>query len=139
MSVSFKEVKIGDSLPVLQIEPINRTILALYAGGSGDHTPYHIDIDYAKAAGFDDVIAHGMLSMAYLGRLLTQWVLQSQIRTFEARFLTITPVHVALTCTGEVVEKFVVENENRVRVSLAAHDQAGNVTLAGAAVVGLLD
>ena len=43
---------------------ITRTTLALYAGASGDHNPMHIDIDFAKKAGFPDVFAQGMLVMA---------------------------------------------------------------------------
>ena len=47
---------------------ITRTTLALYAGASGDHNPMHIDIDFAKKAGFPDVFAQGMLVMAMLGQ-----------------------------------------------------------------------
>ena len=31
------------------------------AARSGDHNPIHVDIDFAKTAGFPDVFAHGML------------------------------------------------------------------------------
>ena len=61
----------GTELPALAVEPISRTTLALFAGASGDGNPIHIDLDVARSAGLDDVFAHGMLSMAYLGRLLT--------------------------------------------------------------------
>ena len=66
------EVSVGQELPPLKLPPITRTTLALFAGASGDHNPVHIDIDFARAAGMPDVFAHGMLSMAYLGRFLTQ-------------------------------------------------------------------
>ena len=49
-------------------------------------------IDGAKAAGMPDVFAHGMLSMAYLGRFLTRWAPQMQLRQFAVRFAAITPV-----------------------------------------------
>ena len=62
----------GTELPPLVVDPISRTTLALFAGASGDHNPIHIDLDVARSAGLDDVFAQGMLSMAYLGRLLTQ-------------------------------------------------------------------
>lgn len=39
---------------------ITRARLALFAGGSGDCNPVHIDIDVARTAGFDDVFAQGM-------------------------------------------------------------------------------
>lgn len=63
----------GDMLPTLTLEPLNRTTLALFAGASNDHNPLHIDIDYAQRAGMPDVFAHGMLSVAWLGRQLTDW------------------------------------------------------------------
>ncbi len=64
-------------LPPLIVDQISRTTLALFAGASGDHNPIHIDLDVARSAGLDDVFAQGMLSMAYLGRLLTDWVPRS--------------------------------------------------------------
>src|ERR1700720_167590 len=74
----------------LAMDTITRAQLALYAGASGDHNPIHIDIDFAKQAGMPDVFAHGMLSMAYLGRLLSNWVPQEAIRSFAVRFVAIT-------------------------------------------------
>ena len=75
----------------------------MFAGASGDHQPAHIDIDAARAKGRDDVIAHGMLMMAYMGRMLTDFVPQDRIRCFATRFLAVTPVHAEPTCTGRVV------------------------------------
>ena len=63
----YNDLNIGDNIPSLVKRPINRTTLALFAGASNDHNPMHIDIDFAKKSGFDDVFAHGMLVMAYLG------------------------------------------------------------------------
>ena len=56
-------------------------MLALFAGASGDHNPIHIDLDVARSAGLDDVFAHGMLSMAYLGLWLTAGVPQERLRS----------------------------------------------------------
>ncbi|GAB4152901.1 MAG: (3R)-hydroxyacyl-ACP dehydratase subunit HadB [Sphingomonadales bacterium] len=139
MIVKWAGVEVGDNLPPLTAGPITRTTLALYAGGSGDHTPYHIDTDYAHRAGYDDVFAHGMLSMAYLGRLLTQWVDQRQIRAFNARFLALTHVHDEIMCSGQVVEKIREAGEGRVRLTLAATTKAGVQTLSGTAEVALPD
>src|ERR1700753_3945883 len=94
----FNDVKVGDTLPPLTLEPINRTTLALFAGASGDHIRLHIDTDYARKAGMPDVFAHGMLSMAYLGQLLTRWVPQDRLRTWNVRFLAITPLHAVVKC-----------------------------------------
>ena len=46
---------IGDSFKLTK-NPISRTTLALFAGASGDHNPIHIDLDFVKKAGLDDVL-----------------------------------------------------------------------------------
>jgi acyl dehydratase len=125
------------NIPSLEIEPISRLTLALFAGASGDHNPIHIDLDYAKAAGMEDVFAHGMLSMAYMGRMLTNWIPASRLREFGVRFMAITHVHDRITCSGRVVEKFERDGEALVRVELKAVNQKGETTLAGEAVVAL--
>ena len=53
---------------------IGRDTLAAFAQASGDDNPIHLDSGVARSMGFDDVFAHGMLSLAYLGRLLTNHV-----------------------------------------------------------------
>ena len=90
----------------LTTEPISRLTLALFAGASGDHNPIHVDLDFARKAGMDDVFAHGMLSMAYLGRMLTDWIPQEAMREFSVRFTAITHVHDRVICTGRIVERF---------------------------------
>lgn len=131
------QIELGTELPPLGLAPISRATLALFAGASGDHNPIHIDIDNAKSAGMDDVFAHGMLSMAYLGRLLTNWVPQRDIRSFGVRFAAITPVHATPTCTGRVTSIEDVDGERRARIELAVTLADGTTTLAGDAVVAL--
>lgn len=117
--------------------PITRTTLALFAGASGDHNPIHVDIDSARASGMDDVFAHGMLSMAYLGRLLTDWVPQNRVRELSARFTAITPVLADPVLRGSVDSIDVVDGERRATLSLEAVLADGTRTLVGSAVVAL--
>jgi acyl dehydratase len=128
---------IGTELPELVIEPISRTTLALFAGASGDHNPIHIDLDVARSAGLDDVFAHGMLSMAYLGRLLTDAFPQQQLRSWKVRFAAITPVHAQPTCTGRITGIDESTGERLATVELRVTLADGTQTLAGQAVVAL--
>jgi len=127
----------GAQLPPLRIDPISRTTLALFAGASGDHNPIHIDLDVARSVGLDDVFAHGMLSMAYLGRLLTNVVPQQHLRSFQVRFASITPVHGEPTCTGSVTSIDEVNGERHATLELQVSLPDGTVTLLGSAVVAL--
>jgi len=136
-TLNFATVQVGDLLPALNLAPINRTTLALFAGASGDHNQIHIDIDYARKAGMADVFAHGMLSMAYLGRLLTQWVDQRQLRHFAVRFVGITHLGHQLTCTGKVVAKLEEHGEQRIKVEIQTANQYGDIKILGDAVIAL--
>ena len=130
----FESLKVGDEIPALKIPPVSRHTLALYCGVSGDYNPIHVDLDYAKSAGLDDVIAHGMLSAGYLSRMLTDWVPQSSIRSINNRFTAMTHIGDSVTCTGKVVEKFEKGNEKLVRLEMQAHTPEAQTIIAEAVI-----
>jgi acyl dehydratase len=134
---SFDALQVGDAIPALELPPVSRLTLALYCGASGDHNPIHVDTDFAHSSGLPDVIAHGMLSMGWLARLLTNWVQQTAIRDYSVRFAAMTQVGEKITCTGQVTEKFEVNGERRVRLSLTTANAEGQIKLAGEAVIAL--
>jgi acyl dehydratase len=133
----FDTVAVGDTLPDLILPPVDRTTLALFAGASGDHNPIHIDVDFARRAGMPDVFAHGMLGMAWLGRLLTGWAPQSRLRRFQARFQGITHLGNAIRCSGRVVEKLELDGERCVRIEVQSANQFGQTKIVGEALVAL--
>jgi acyl dehydratase len=134
---SFNSVQIGDELPALQLPPVNRAMLALFAGASGDHNPIHIDIDAARRAGLADVFAQGMLGMAWVARLITQWAPQSALRRFDVRFLGITHLGHAMRCAGRVVEKLEYAGERCLRIEVQSANQFGQTKIVGEALVAL--
>jgi len=130
------DFRAGDRLAPLALPPITRLDLARYCGASGDHNPLHVDIDAARAAGMDDVIAHGMLSMAYLGRLLTENVEFTAITSFSVRFVAMTHVGDRLTCLGEV--SYVgADVDQTALIDLSVVDELGEKKLVGQALVSL--
>jgi hypothetical protein len=131
------DVQPGASFPALNADAISRGKLALFAGASGDHNPLHIDIDVAQSAGFDDVFAHGMLSMAYLGRWLTSLVPQERLVSFSTRFTAITPIHGEPSCSGFVRSVDLVDGEPRATLELTVTLADHTATLTGVAVVRL--
>ena len=73
MSIPFESVAVGDTLPALTVH-IDRAQLVRYAGASGDFNAIHWNPRAASSVGLPDVIAHGMLTMALAGRVVTDWV-----------------------------------------------------------------
>jgi acyl dehydratase len=132
-----QNIRIGDRIVHKTFPPISRHTLALYCGASGDHNPIHVDIDFARAAGFPDVFAHGMLVMACLGQALTDAVPPARLRAFATRFVAITQLGAELSCEGTVTELFEENGERRARLALTTRDQRGEVKLDGSAVIAL--
>ena len=128
---------VGDRLPEHVCGPIDRATLALFAGASNDYVPLHIDSDFAKSAGMNDVFAHGMLCMAYLAQALTTWAPSDALKSFGVRFTAITPLHAVVRCRGEIIEIFRDGEDRCARLKIGTWTDKDVQTLAGEAVVSL--
>ena len=132
---NFDTLTLGDEIPSLTLPPLTRHTLAVYCGASGDHNPLHVDFDFARAAGLDDVIAHGMLIMGYMGRTVTDWAPQTALRSFNTRFMAMTKIGNQITCTAKITKKAQVAMARRVRRAITARNQPREVKAQGGAVV----
>jgi acyl dehydratase len=65
--------QVGDLLPVRRFR-VTRADLIRYAGASGDFNPIHWSDRIAAKVGLPGVIAHGMFTMALVGRAVTGWI-----------------------------------------------------------------
>jgi acyl dehydratase len=128
-------MKAGDELPPLTLPPVTAQTLENFAVASGDDNPIHLDPLVAKEMGFGDVIAHGMLSMAYVTRLVTNWVPQRDLRSLRTKFVGMTPLGAVPTCTGRVRAVELVDGELRARIVLTVRLADGTTTTRGEAVV----
>lgn len=133
----------GAELPPLSVR-VTRADLVRYAGASGDFNPIHWSERTATGVGLPGVVAHGMLTMALAGRLVTGWVGDpSAVREYAVRFTR--PVVVPdddegalLELTGKVAE--VAEEpggERTARVSVTARVDGRTVLGRAHAVVAL--
>ena len=130
-------VKVGDVLPEMVLPAIDRALLCRFAGASGDLNPIHVDIDFARRAGMPDVFAHGMLGMAWLGRLLTGWRPQSCLRSFTVRFMVLTHLGNQPVLRGQVVELLEEDGVPLARVAVEMLNQYGQLKIQGEALVAL--
>ena len=119
------------------MRPITRTILALYAGASGDHNPIHIDQDHAKKFGLSDVIAHGMLVMSYLGQAITNQVKQSSITEYGVKFSSMTRIGDTLTCKGKIIDVRQTDTGKWLKIELKVIDQNNDEKLIGFSKIAL--
>lgn len=134
--IKFSELKEGDSIPELRTKPIEHMTLVRYAGASGDFNPIHTDPTFAKSVGLDGTIAHGMFTMAQIGRMLSAWVNPAQVKEFGVKFKAMAKPGQSLTCTGSI-KKLKADDDGRklVTVSVQAADENGEVKAAGDVVI----
>jgi acyl dehydratase len=80
-------INVGDEIAP-RVFWIDRELLKRYADASGDQNPIHQDEALAKSVGLPDVIAHGMLTMALVGKFVSDWAGgPAAVKEFSARFV----------------------------------------------------
>jgi len=138
-TVSFESVQVGTELPA-QSFSLQRVNLVRYAGASGDFNVIHWNERVATSVGLPNVIAHGMLTMAEAGRVLTDWVGDpAAVVEYGVRFTRVVAVPdddtgALLEVTGTVTELL---DGRRVRVELSAAAAGDKVLGQARAVVQL--
>jgi|TARA_B110000091_G_scaffold97317_1_gene105884 acyl dehydratase len=137
--MKINNYQIGDEIPSLNINPISRSMLALYAEASGDHNPIHIDIDFAKKSGLSDVIAHGMLVMSFLAQAITNIFPQESIKKFDSKFISMTNINDILTCEGKVIDIKLKDSIKKLFLNLVVLDELGVKKLSGSAIIELIE
>jgi acyl dehydratase len=66
---------------------VTRADLVAYAHASGDHNPIHQDEEIALAVGLPGVIAHGMFTLALVGRAVAEWTGDAEVVELGAKFV----------------------------------------------------
>lgn len=138
-TVNYDDVEVGTELPPANF-PVQRVNLVRYAGASGDFNVIHWSQRVARSVGLPDVIAHGMLTMAEVGRVVTDWTGDpGSVLEYGVRFTK--PVVVPDDGTGATIEVTAVVgaklDDRRVRVDLTASSAGDRVLSMARAVVQL--
>jgi len=123
-------IEIGALLPE-RVFTINRELLKAYADASGDQNPIHQNEEFALSVGLPNVIAHGMLTMALVGKFVTDWAGGSaKVTHYGARFIkpVIVPADTDVDLTVSAIVSAV--DEKSVSLDLTA-------TSAGVKVLGM--
>jgi acyl dehydratase len=137
--VKYDDVEAGTELES-RTYGVQRIDLVKYCGASGDFNVIHWNERVATSVGLPNVIAHGMFTMAQVGRFVTDWVGDpAAVLDFSVRFSA--PVVVpdddngaTIEVGGKVEEKL---DDNRVVLALTARSGDAKVLTRSRAVVRL--
>lgn len=121
------------------VKHVTQAQIDAYADASGDHNPIHVNPEAAKAVGLDGTIAHGMLSMAFLGQVATDWLAShghpgGWLNRLRVRFQAMVRPEDTLTCRGVLVAGSEAGHQS---MQLWADNQHGERMTTGEAEVAL--
>ncbi len=128
----------GQELSPLVKPPIMQEQLLLYAEASGDYNPIHLDEEAAHRVGLDSVIAHGMLSMAFLGQFAMQQIADmpdAHLAHLRVRFMNMVRLSDTLTCHGVVKARTTEGGHESITIECWAQNQKGEKVTGGEAVL----
>ena len=137
--VRWDDVEVGTELPARTF-PVDRAALIRYAGASGDFNVIHWNERVATAVGLPDVIAHGMLTMALGGRVVTDWagdpgaVVEYGVRFTRPVVVPDDDTGAVIEVTGRVSRK---DDEGVVQVTLTVRSEGSTVLGKAQALVRL--
>ena len=136
--MSIVDADVGQALSPLVKPPITLEQLRRYAEASGDHNPIHVDEEAARRVGLDSVIAHGMLSMAFLGQFASQQIAgiaDAELAHLKVRFVNMVRLDDMLTCLGVVKAHTSNGEHDVITLECWAQNQKGDKVTTGEAVV----
>ena len=127
---------IGEVLGPLSILVSAERVMA-YAEASGDHNSLHIDPAFAATTEFGGPIAHGMLLLAYLSRLMGDrfGMAWADSGSLDARFRAPALVGAAVVVRGVVAQVRAIEGGSLVECTLSCANAAGTTLLTATARV----
>jgi acyl dehydratase len=133
-TLAWADLAVGQELPLVEKLPITKVQLVKYAGASGDYNLIHTDDETARKVGLEGVIAHGMLSMGFLGDYAAGLVgAAGYVALVKVRFSGMVRPGDVLTLRGKVLEKD--EASHAARIAIVAEREPEKPLTSGEAVL----
>lgn len=112
--------------------PISLVQIVKYAGASGDYNKIHIDHAFAMNTPQKGIIAHGMLSMGFLGQYLDNIAGEEyNVKQFKVRFRGMVRPGDQLTCSAAIDK----DEGDTVELEIFAKNQDGEIVTLGNATL----
>ena len=128
--MTYEELNIGDSASFTKV--VTKEMIHAFAEISGDTNPVHLDAEYAAGTVFKQNIAHGILVIGLISKVLgcdmpgygSIYVSQ------QVKFLRPVKIDDEITATVEVIEKL---EKNVVKFRTYCKNQKGKIVVDGEA------
>jgi 3-hydroxybutyryl-CoA dehydratase len=125
---------VSSALPALAKE-VTREGIRVYAQASGDHNPLHLDDQFAATTQFKGIIAHGMLTLAFVNEMLVQafgktWLQRGKLKV---RFKAAAHPGDVLTTFGMVLKEASAKEGTLVECHVGVRNHRDEELISGTA------
>ena len=112
-------------------------VIAAFARLTGDFNPLHVSGEFARARGFPDRLAHGLLSAAFFSTICGMLLpgRDCLIQSVRFDFRKPVPAGTELTLEAVVVQK--IESVRSLVLEVTARNGAGDVVISGKIQAGV--
>ncbi len=131
------DLQIGDKFSTGK--QITDAVVRAFAELSGDYNPIHMDEEYAKTTRFGKRIAHGMISGALVSAVLGFHLKERRVVYLSQTMKFVAPVFFGDTVTATAIVTNIREDKPIVTFETVCANQTGETTLAGEAVLMVLE
>jgi acyl dehydratase len=133
----YENVNIGQAIPELLKHPTNRQLVQ-WCAVSGEYSEIHYDKDFAINKGLPGVVVQGMLTMSFLGQMITDWSgEQGTLKKLSVNYRAMVFPNQDLICKGIVTKKYVENNQSLIACDIWLENEKGEKVVTGEANVSL--
>ena len=132
--LNYEQIEVDYEIPSIEKE-LTQVQLVRYAGASGDFNPIHTVPAFAKSAGLDGTIGHGMLSMGMMGELVSSFAGIKAVRKYSVSFKSMARPGDVLIVKGVVKKKYEKDGVKLVVLKVSIEDQEGDIKADGKATI----
>lgn len=134
-----KPAPVSGGLPPVS-KLITRDRLQAYAQASGDSNPLHLDADFAATTQFGGIIAHGMLTLAFIAQMMVAAFGRSWLETgtMRARFKGAAYLGDEVETGGQITKEEPISSGRLVACSVGLRNRrSGQELISASATVSL--
>lgn len=118
--LSFASLEPKKEITSFTTDEITHAQIVRYAGASGDFNPIHNDPEFAKKMNLPGTIAHGMLVMGLIGRMISGYTDPKFVKNFNVKFVGMTTPGEAITLSSVVKKIQEVDGKKLATIAVVA-------------------
>ena len=134
---SFKDVELGDQIGPLETEATDEGVISFCRVWDNPMPNRFTDSETAKKVGLPGPIVPGIMAMAIITRLLTDWAGPECLRDLDVVFRQPVPHHQPLTVSATITDTREEDGQNLVECDVMLTGSQGERYVGGKAIVAL--